>query len=95
MPTGIITYAAKITDESKHDIVRNAANWKLNVDYLDGEMEEAEEFGTEVYAILSINWDYQHATFTTMWVEDFNETWQFVGNEIHGGNFRSVELIKS
>lgn len=92
MPQGIITYATKLTEPKIHTVVQIAAVWRLAVD-AQSAMEEAVDFDTTCYAVLSINWDANQATFTTMWTEDFDKCWKFEGDHIHGEIFRSVELI--
>jgi hypothetical protein len=85
------TYAALVTPENINDIIADAAKWKLNVDYLQDSVDEAVEYDTQIYAILSINYDLRYATFTEMWVDDFENTWQFTG-ATHGPHFRVVTL---
>jgi hypothetical protein len=88
----IKTFAVQITPENSTDIVAFAAKWHLNVDYLDAEMEDAEHYGFDsAYAIMSFNFEYKHATFTTMVDEDFEGCWHFASDETYGP-FRHIEL---
>ena len=73
------TYAVLVTEENMTQIVADAAKWNLSIDYLDASMEEADEFGETIYAILSVNYENRYATFTEMWSEDFNNSWRFTG----------------
>lgn len=86
------TYAVLITEENIPTIVKDAAKWKLNVDYLDASLEEAEEFGVTVYAILSVNYELRYATFTEMWNVDFENSWRFTGGT--HGIWKTVALKK-
>lgn len=90
----ITTYATLVTDENIADIIKDAADWKLNVDYLQDSVEDAVEFDEPLYAILSINYEFQHATFTEMWGTDFVNNWCFDGATNYGPHFRSVQLIR-
>lgn len=87
----IVTYATKITRENIPAIVADAAKWNLNVDYLEGVLEEAEEFGEESYAILSVNYEFRHAVFSEMWGTDFANNWMFTG-QTHGAYWKNVKL---
>jgi hypothetical protein len=74
----IITYAVKVTAENMTDIIEDAAEWyqKVNPKY---DLEEATEFGEDLYAILSVNYEYRHATFTMKWGSDFRQNWTETG----------------
>jgi hypothetical protein len=88
----ISTYALEVTEDTIPYLIENAAKWQLNVDgEVQGAMEEAAEFGTTCYALLSVNYSHRHATFTTMWKEDFGTTWRPDG-ATHG-RFNRVQLI--
>jgi hypothetical protein len=70
----IITYAVKVTAENMTDIIEDAAYWSLKVNP-KYDLEEAAEFGEDLYAILSVNYEFNHATFTEMWGADFHKNW--------------------
>lgn len=88
------TYAALVTDETVDHIIADAAKWFLNVDHLKSEYkDEYAEFGVKIYAILSVNYETRQATFTTMWEESFNDTWQVM--DWYHGPFQVVTLKKT
>lgn len=74
----ITTYACQITEDLIPQIVADAAVWNLTVTP-QFDLEEAVDFDETCYAILSINTEFQYATFTTMWGTDFNNYWHFTG----------------
>jgi hypothetical protein len=90
----IKTWTATITKETIPAIVEEAAKWNLNVDYLDGVLEEAEDFNIQrVYAVLSCNLEFGHAVFTEHWDLDFDKTWHRTGET--EGIWERIELIQA
>lgn len=85
----IRTYAARVTDENIDLITAEAAKWNLTVD-LEADVEGGADFGTDIYAILSVNYETHQATFTTMWEEGFNDTWLLM--DWHHGPFQVATL---
>jgi len=91
----ISTYATQITKESIPHILEDVAKWGLQgADDLDGAMEEAANYGTTSIAILSVNSESRHATFTTMWETDFNKTW-FYDGATHGEFWKRIQLTNT
>jgi len=80
----IKTFAALVIHQNVDDIVAEAAKWDLNVDYLSDTMADN--------AILSINQESNHATFTEMAHPDFLNTWERFHGSTHGPHFKEVRL---
>jgi len=88
----IKTYAVLITAENSDTINKIVARYELNVE-VQYDMEEAADFGTTTYAILSINYTTKQATFTTMWSDDFGSYWHFCNGEILHDTFHQITNV--
>lgn len=91
----IKTFAALVIHQNVDDIVAEAAEWNLNVDYLSDTMADNAHMGFATYAILSINQESNHATFTEMAHPDFLNTWERFQGSTHGPHFKEVCLKAS
>ncbi|HEX4502756.1 MAG TPA: hypothetical protein VH187_16590 [Scandinavium sp.] len=88
----IVTYAAKITEENYKTLETDIAMFDLNVDYLKYELMDAAEFGVDIYAFLSVNYETKQATFTTKEDDGSPSSWHFCNGMTRGQYFKEVRF---